>query len=287
MLKYIIQDPETAQFSRCALPYISLLPLAVISLVAASISLGESRPFKRWRPGWTKPFIEEESLKEDEPPREDSRKALLWTLSLTSLAVIALLIQVIKLSKFPDLQLHAIFLLASWALVALLLAIIRPANCPTSLLAYYFLVLVAELAAVDHGQYLPRLKDDLCYFGAAFSLVSICLLLGMPLRTASPLSGPISSVGSAPTNTKRTPEDKLRLWQFLTVTWISPLLRVGKKRQLQKEDIWELPFEFETSRITQAFRELHGTVFRRLLKANGIDCCILILTSFTQLFCGK
>ncbi|KAI4171387.1 MAG: hypothetical protein LQ343_004343 [Gyalolechia ehrenbergii] len=45
---------------------------------------------------------------------------------------------------------------------------------------------------------------------------------------------------------------------------------------LNDEDVWQLSFEFQHQLLHQKFRELKGTVVRRLLQANGLDLIILL-----------
>ncbi len=75
-----------------------------------------------------------------------------------------------------------------------------------------------------------------------------------------------------PTNAVRSPEDIITLWQWMTVSWMAPLIRIGYKRQLHNEDVWFLAYEFQHSRLHMLFREVTGgSVFARLVKANGFD----------------
>jgi hypothetical protein len=261
------------------------VPPIAITLIAAWHILNNSLRFQRWRPKWTKPFVQEPA-ELDEHPSKDDEYSQIWGFALTSLSILALAAQIVKL-KFPGMRIHATLLLISWTLLSLFAALSGPKYCPASLFAHYIPALVTEVSPIDTWAFPPTLKDTTHLFAAIFTLASILILLAMPMQPASPQSGPVSRVGAAPKSSERSPEDKIRLWQFLTVSWVSPLLAVGNERQLQKEDVWLLGFEFQNGRLAWAFRELRGSVFRRLLKANGIDCCILVLTSFIQLFCGK
>lgn len=63
----------------------------------------------------------------------------------------------------------------------------------------------------------------------------------------------------------------------MTFTWISPLIAIGSTRQLNDEDVWSLAFEFQHKLLHYSFRELTGSIVRRLVAANGRD---LVITSF-------
>ena len=113
--------------------------------------------------------------------------------------------------------------------------------------------------------------------GVALPLASIVLMLNMPMR--DPLLDPtgIAKPFDEPTAALRSPEDIITLWQWMTVSWMGPLIKIGYKRQLEDEDVWFLPYEFHHNRVHVLFRELSGTVFVRLLKANGVDLLITTL----------
>ena len=107
------------------------------------------------------------------------------------------------------------------------------------------------------------------------ALVSIVLILSMPLRDPQLAQDDIGTPFEKPVSKLRSPEDNLTLWQFLSVSWMSPLISIGSKRQLNSEDVWCLGFEFQHRLLHEKFRELGGSVVRRLLAANGVDLLIL------------
>lgn len=79
----------------------------------------------------------------------------------------------------------------------------------------------------------------------------------------------------------------MRLWQFLTVTWMAPLISIGRKRQLHEDDVWFLGFEFQHRRLHDKFRRLRGSAISRLLQANGIDIFTITVIAIVQMLCGK
>ena len=110
----------------------------------------------------------------------------------------------------------------------------------------------------------------------------------MPYTLVSPNEGPIGRVGAKPAHTDRSPEDGIRLYQWLSLTWVWPLLVIGNARQLEKDDIWALPYASQTHQLALRFRTITGsTVFRRLLKTNAADCCILLTISLASQICGQ
>lgn len=113
-----------------------------------------------------------------------------------------------------------------------------------------------------------------CVAGLCFPLASVVVMLNMPLRDPLLDCTGIAKPFTEPTNTARSPEDIITLWQWMTVSWMAPLIRLGYKRQLNNEDVWLLAYEFQHTRLHALFRELPGTVLARLLKANGLDLII-------------
>jgi hypothetical protein len=221
----------------------------------------------------------------DESHLKPVKPTLNWTIALAGLSVPALANQVAKL-KFIELRLQAILLLLSWTVLAVFVLLSRPRSCPSSLLAYYLSALFVESSSIRVWDFPPKQEEAVHYVAILATLASIAIIL-VPMRPASMKSASISSVGTTPNSKQRSPEDDLRLWQFLCVSWISPLMAIGKKRQLQEEDVWLLGFEFQHKRLNETFRQLRGSVFARLFQANGIDCCILILIALIRLICGK
>jgi hypothetical protein len=119
------------------------------------------------------------------------------------------------------------------------------------------------------------------------ALTAVVVIFFMPLRDPILSAGEISTVGATPNIKLRSPEDNLRLWQFLTTSWLSPLLAIGKKRQLHEEDVWSLGFEFQHTRLHEKFRQLQGSVVKRLLRANGLDVFIITTNGILNTLCGK
>lgn len=109
-------------------------------------------------------------------------------------------------------------------------------------------------------------------FNAILALAGIIVILNMPLRDPSLPSEEISPVYSAPTVKLRTPEDNLTPLQFMTVSWMGPLIKRGITRKMDDEDVWDLGWEFKHARLHETFRQLQGSVTRRVFMANGMDC---------------
>lgn len=101
-------------------------------------------------------------------------------------------------------------------------------------------------------------------------------MLNMPLRDPLLSSSKIGQPFAKPDSSVRSPEDIVTLWQWMSVSWMAPLISVAGKRQLHDKDVWLLASDFQHQQLHLLFRDLTGTVLVRLLKANGLD---MILTT--------
>ena len=111
---------------------------------------------------------------------------------------------------------------------------------------------------------------------------ALVVLVRMPLRDPDLSKDGISPPFGHPTSLLRSPEDNLTLWQFMTVSWMTPLISLGSSRQLNDEDVWCLAFEFQHSLLHDCFRALKGSVVRRLIIANGLDLLIVSLLAMLE-----
>lgn len=122
---------------------------------------------------------------------------------------------------------------------------------------------------------------------ACVNFLAVVVILIMPMRDPSLESSEISKPFKEPNSGLRSPEDNLTLWQFMTVSWMSPLISRGYKRQLHDADVWKLPYDFQHTRLHLLFRDLRGSVVVRLLKANGLDLITTTFLGFVELVASK
>ncbi|KKY13554.1 putative abc transporter [Diplodia seriata] len=160
------------------------------------------------------------------------------------------------------------------AIALLIVAIGRPKSTPLPLLALLLTVFACKLAALLLTASASNPLLALAISETCISALAVAAILGMPMRDPNQPTTGISKPSSPPTSELRSPEDNLTLWQFLTVSWMTPLIARGAKKQLNDDDVWFLPYDFQHSRLHILFRELRGSVVKRLLLANGLDLII-------------
>lgn len=144
-------------------------------------------------------------------------------------------------------------------------------------------ILLVQLVLISHSQSLAHGKDAPSVLSPAAAFLAIVIILNMPLRDPNLPRDGISSPFSPPTATLRSPEDNLTVWQYMTVSWMAPMIKKGITRLLEDEDVWDLAYEFKHERLHNAFRALKGSVTKRLLYANGTDLIRTTTLSLVQL----
>ncbi|GMG05113.1 unnamed protein product [Aspergillus oryzae] len=167
-----------------------------------------------------------------------------------------------------------------------LIAAERPRSCPVSMLFFFAVELAVETAVILNRDAYAVSRVYAHCIAASAAAAACATILFMPFRGPSLPRVEIGVVGQPPSSKFRSPEDNLRLWQFITVSWMSPLMTAGKHKQLNEDDVWFLGFEFQHRRLHEKFRQLRGSVISRLLQANGIDVLIITGISTVQMLCG-
>lgn len=142
----------------------------------------------------------------------------------------------------------------------------RPRTVSLSLLFLLASIALSELAILLSDPI--RFEPDL---GLLLAFMGIVVILNMPFRDPNMPSEDISPVYGPPSGKLRTPEDNLTPFQYMTVSWMGPLIQKGMTRKMEDEDVWDLGWEFKHSRLHETFRKLEGSVTRRIFVANGMD----------------
>lgn len=228
---------------------------------------------------YPKPFIEE-----PEEPSETDQQTRSFPTATICLFVLSLVGSALQLAIALT-RPWASAIVAIWILGSVYIISFRPRVASVFLLLDF---VAAAVAGLTHFalQFVDRLSDTLASLAGAsiiLAFVAIIIVINMPLRSPHLGAETISRPFTVPTKDLRSPEDNMTLFQWMTVSWMSPLIKVGNQRQLNDEDVWFLPYEFQHRHLHDAFRELQGSVVRRLLAANWIDLVILTLLAILEL----
>ncbi len=228
---------------------------------------------------WPRPFIEEPVDSTDVEAKTVSTRWPTICLLLLALGGVATSLPV-TLNFSP-----AAVTTTLWILAALHIATWRP-RTGSILLSIDFVATAIAGACLIIAYFYHDLSSRnaiLTFTSTGLAVLAAAIVVNMPLRDPSLSRATISRPFSTPSSGLRSPEDNLTLLQWMTVSWISPLIKIGNKRQLNEEDVWLLAYEFQHRHLHDTFRELKGTVVRRLLKANWIDLVLLTLLAILEL----
>mgnify|MGYP001131437755 CR=1 FL=1 len=97
--------------------YVSAIPGIIILLIAIGHVTGLY--FAQWRPGWTKPFISEQSSECFDLSLDGRKQRLGWVLALFSLSLIGFTAELVQLVLFK-LGVVAVILSISWVGIPLI-----------------------------------------------------------------------------------------------------------------------------------------------------------------------
>jgi hypothetical protein len=175
------------------------------------------------------------------------------------------------------------------AIAATIIVLERPRTASMSLLLLFATILVAQMVVLSHAPHVSHWgADDIpSALVPIAALAGIVVVLNMPMRDPMLPNVDISPVYGTPTVKLRTPEDNLTPWQYMTVAWMSPLIQEGYKRQLDDDDVWDLPYTFKHEILHRTFRRLRGSVTRRVFAANGMDLVRTTIMALVRLAASK
>ncbi|KAL1861651.1 hypothetical protein Daus18300_008767 [Diaporthe australafricana] len=169
----------------------------------------------------------------------------------------------------------------------IILLIERPRSAPISALVLQAALLLVQLVMFSTILQIFSTAALLLWgVEAVIPLVSIIFIFNMPQRDPLLNSEDICAPYSTPTDKLRSPEDAFTLWQWMSVSWMSPIVKTGCQRQLHDEDVWTLPLAFQHSRLHRLFRDVKGSVLARVFKVNAPDLIITTLMGILESICS-
>jgi ABC-type multidrug transport system fused ATPase/permease subunit len=276
-------DVRQARFEPCFVPAVAALPAVVAAIVVLWQAIRIAIP---WRPHWTLPFSTD-----DPDPYYD--ELLLAAISKTSgyLLLLWFLVgagAIIRVAQaaiaWPTTE--GIWQCAPWFLAIALLVVQKPRTTPISVLIILASSIVCQSVVMANHDQWSKTDMGLDTTALILNILAVFVILLMPLRDPSLPASSISKPFTESTASLRSPEDNLSLWQFMTVSWMTPLIQTGFKRQLDDADVWQLGYEFQHRGLHRNFRRLKGTVMQRLLTANGIDLVIITALGILETVLG-
>ncbi|KAK3940254.1 putative ATP-dependent permease [Diplogelasinospora grovesii] len=274
--------PSLGQFGPQCLGIFGNIPLWIALLVFV-LRYG-LRPVWSRRPFWLRLFAAEEAPTATTDQEigtyslGDDRKWTAWTASLLVLSMINGAFGVAGIAVWQDKALLFMIPVVPSFISTVILAVERPRAVSGPVFIINAVLFTVELTIIAVVPGISKTWPGIVWMtGICLPLASLTILLNMPVRDPQIKSDHISKPFTEPTYHLSSPEDAITLWQWMSVSWMAPLIAIGKKRQIHNEDVWLLPYEWQHSRLHRLFREVPGSVLIRLLKANAVD--LIITTS--------
>lgn len=246
---------------------IGTITQSVLAAVLLFISL--VRPLLPPTPLWLRSFAREEDV------ARRSHPWTYWTAHLGVLASFGLIISFAWLLMLAPSRPFDLVRVIPWLAATLITAVDRPTVASKSLLLLYVSFAVSSAAKLILSHQVSVGVWRLSLANLCISVIAAFSIIAMPMR--NPVLSKEGIASKSATNKLRSPEDNLSLWKFMSVAWMSPLIQKGSREQLHDEDVWKLPYEFQHGRLHLLFRDIQGSILKRLLHANGLD---LIIISF-------
>ncbi|KAK2006745.1 ABC transporter [Colletotrichum eremochloae] len=255
---------------REAFNFMHLIDILRASIAALLVCLVLARPLLRKRPAWCRGFAQESLYSEAVHP--SSKKSwTFWTVYLFAVAL-AGLAQALLSVLAPPPRVFSVLKLVPWVVAVLITAFDRPTKTPKTLLLLHVAILACGVVSTAFSYTLYKSVSALVLADPIVALAGIVGILAMPMR--DPSLGNDDVARKEPTDELRSPEDNISLWQFMTVSWMAPMIARGYEKQLHNEDVWQLPFDFQHERLHALFHELRGSMTAKLFLANGLDLII-------------
>ncbi|KAM0253895.1 hypothetical protein ACHAQJ_007070 [Trichoderma viride] len=275
----VFRNPGFANCSSLTIMKDLSVTYALTVLSVAIFTLYVSRHIiKSQLPLWLRPFAQEQAPDGFKRPFWS-----LWTYPLLLISVAGLVLSFVPVIINPSCYLY-LWEMVPWIIALFITVLDRPTKAPRILLIQYVCILGAS-TTIYAIRFLDRSLfgiDPFRLSRMALCVFSIVLIGIMPLREPSWGNKDIGQARSQPSHHVRSPEDDLSLFRFWSMSWVNPLAKLCLKREITEEDVWQLPFEFQHTRLYMAFRELHGKLLPCLIEANGLDLSIATLLAVSE-----
>lgn len=262
-----------------------LIALPILSVALLIIHIFQP-VVRRSLPPWLQPFAQYDGYSDENegsPPRK-GRRWTAWTYLLGVVCIGGVVLAATPTILVDTRQPVVVLEVMPWCVAALMWAFERPTKTPRLILLQLLLIFVSYVArySVHFLNHSSLRLDPFRLSQVIFSLAGMVMIGNMPLRPPEFSSSKIGSPKKPPSSALRSPEDNLTLIQFFTMKWVNPLNDITRKRSLVIGDVWQLPFEFQHTRLYLAFGDLKGSLLKKLARANGLDLAISMSCSVLE-----
>ncbi|KAF8439690.1 multidrug resistance-associated ABC transporter [Boletus edulis BED1] len=146
---------------------------------------------------------------------------------------------------------------------------------------FIFGVLVLAGVIYDYEVFHVPLESRIVLAGFTFNLVAI--LVELTLTSTMPVGLPSSRINKEDISIKYSPEDYVPIIQWITFSWVYPLIKRGTNTTLNEEDVWDLSPTTQSRPVFTKFATIKGTsLLRRLFWANSLDLIVDFSLTFVS-----
>ncbi|KAH7104662.1 multidrug resistance-associated ABC transporter [Auriculariales sp. MPI-PUGE-AT-0066] len=139
-----------------------------------------------------------------------------------------------------------------------------------------FAAAVLSIAALlyDHAAWGVPFPNNTVLFALVANLVATATLIWGMLSL--PIAIPSRNIDASKIGTRISPEDYCTLWQWISFTWVSPLIARGTNTTLNEVDVWEMSPTMQSEPVFIAFQKVNpnASLLRRLWDTNSMDMSI-------------
>ncbi|KAF5368585.1 hypothetical protein D9758_002189 [Tetrapyrgos nigripes] len=181
-------------------------------------------------------------------------------------------------------------LLASitWGYASVRIIVKRPSTPPYLLILFSCIHLTFALLDI----FLPFKRTSIPLDIAVIVAASVFIWVAgtLPLQSTPP-GASIASAKDIPSVNQTSPEDGVNLWQWLTFSFIEPILSLAQTKTLNDEDVWSLPPFFAHKNIFKKCLDYRArypkhSLLRFLLVSNSLDLTLDVTLEMWSAFVG-
>ncbi|KAG6334904.1 hypothetical protein ID866_4185 [Astraeus odoratus] len=131
---------------------------------------------------------------------------------------------------------------------------------------------------VLHVPFPPRLQ----LLGMISNLVSVLVELG--LVCSMPFELPSDSIKKEDIYVKYSPEDYTTIFEWITFSWVYPLIKRGTNTSMNEEDVWDLSPTMQSRPLFAKFSTVeHPSLVRRIFVVNSMDMIFDVMGTFISI----
>ncbi|KAF7331551.1 ATP-dependent bile acid permease [Mycena kentingensis (nom. inval.)] len=179
---------------------------------------------------------------------------------------------------------------STWLYTAVRSVVSPPTTAPFDLFALYVAhvcgaVLVIggylfEYAVGDQDVPLPPR-----YLLVASSIYFAIVLVLLSLATGIPMALPSARIKKEDIGNSVSPEDYTTLYQWITFSWMYPLVKKGTRQTLDEDDVWAMSPTMQSRPVFLKFQSIvRKTLLRRIVVANSFDMLIDFIGTIGSIF---